>query len=302
MPAPAPIDAVYTWVDGARSDYVAEVRRHAARPQDVNPERFRDAFDGLRYSLRSLERFAPWLRQVYLFTCRPQVPPWLRRDHPRLRIVHHDEVITEPGVLPTFNSNVIECFLDRLPGLSDRFVYLNDDYLLGGPVTTADFFTPDGRIRVAGTVAGERFRHRVYEHQWLSLGLLEHGPLLIERRGWREMQALAPGEMRAHLQHRFRAPDDLRPDRLYRWYMLTRARDRAVAEPSWRYLRYAAFHKVRANPAAERRALARLAARRPRFLCLNDDMGDTPDPTVVSLVRAYLETLCPEPSSFEQRA
>lgn len=291
---------MYLWVDGGQADYQALVRAHASRPRDLNPERFRDDYEMLRYSLRSLETNAPWVRNVHLFTCRPQVPGWLRRDHPRLRIVHHDEVVTEPGVLPMFNSNVIESYLHRLPGLSEFFLYFNDDHFLGAPVQPADFYTADGRLKVLGTVCGERLRYRIHEHQWLSLGLLEHSPFLIERRVWAEMLEQAADEIAESRSHHFRQPDDLRCDRLYRWHLLTHDRKRVAPEPAWRYLRYSAFHKVKTNSARERIALARLAEKRPRFICLNDDQGDEPNPEVVSLVRNFLHQLWPTPSSFER--
>lgn len=300
MSTPAPIDVVYTWVDGERPDYIELVNRHAARPRDLNPERYRDGLDTLRYSLRSIARFAPWVRHVYLFTCRPQAPAWLLQDHPRLRLVHHDEVMTEPEVLPTFNSNVIETFLHRLPGLSEHFLYFNDDYFLGAPVTRADFFATDGRMRVFGTLVGEHFRSRIRERQLVYLGALEHGPILIERRAWEDMQRAVADDIAALHRRRFRTPEDVRPERLYRWFLLTHARERAVAEPFWRYLPHAAFHKVMDKPRREAAALARIARRRPKFFCLNDDQGPRPHPEVGRLVRAFLENYFPEPGPFER--
>ncbi|MCC6414299.1 MAG: Stealth CR1 domain-containing protein [Opitutaceae bacterium] len=304
MPVPlSEIDAVYTWVDGTRPDYLAQLGRFAQDSRDLNPERFRDAYDCLRHSLRSLERHAPWVRRVFLFTCRPHIPDWLRRDHPRLRVVHHDEVGAPAGVLPTFNSNVIESLLHLLPGLSDRFLYFNDDYFLGEDLAPGDFFAPDGRMKVFGTLCGEHFRSRVKEHQLLSLGLLEHGPILVDRAEWAAMLDAAPAETAALRTHRFRQPDDLRTDRLYRWHLLTRCRDRAVAEPCWRYLRHAVFHKIKPGPAARQRAqLDRIARRAPRFFCLNDDLGFPADPAVVAEVRAFLARMFPQPSSFELAA
>lgn len=294
-----PIDVVYTWVDGTRPDYLALLGRYTSDPRDLNPERFRDTFESLRHSLRGLERHAPWVRNVYLFTCRPQVPSWLRRDHPRLRLVHHDEVMPDDGTLPTFNSNVIESYVHRLPGLSRRFLYFNDDYFAAAPLTRDHFFARDGRMKVYGTIAGEYFRSRVYERQWLYLGLLEHGPLLIDRDEYEAALATAPREIAATRTHRFRSPRDVRIERLYRWYLLTRRRDVAVAEPCWRYLRYARFHKVGQNPARIERACARLLRHPPALLCLNDDQRDRPNPAVVAIVRACLATLFSTPSSFE---
>lgn len=295
----APIDAVYTWVNGSQTGYRALLELYSDRPRNLNPERFRDPCDMLRYSLRSLELHAPWVRHIYLFTCRPQVPAWLRRDHPRLRIIHHDEVGTDPGVLPTFNSNVIESLLHLLPGISDRFLYFNDDYFLGAPIAPFDFFTPAGRMKVFGTLVGERFRCRIYERQLFSFGLLEHSPLLIDRHEWAAMQSAAPTEFTALHSHRFRQSSDLRPDRLYRWHLLTQRRDRAVAEPFWRYLRYARFIKVTHDQARLERAFTALRRTRPKFFCLNDDQGDEPNPACLATVSKLLTDFYPQPCAFE---
>ncbi len=300
MPALPPIDAVYTWVDGSRPDYRVLLERYSGRPRDLNPERFRDPFDLLRHSLRSLALHAPWVRNVYLFTCRPQIPNWLRLEHPRLRIVHHDEVGADPAALPTFNSNVIETYLHLLPGISDRFIYLNDDYLFGAPVGPEDFFTPSGRIKVFGTLVGLPLRSRVYERQRISFGLVEHGPTLVDRTEWAAMQADAPAEFSRLRTHRFRQPDDLRPDRLYRWHLLARRRAIASAVPFWRYLPDAAFIKITRDLPRFERAAARLLRSPRKFICLNDDQGDDPDPAVIAAVRALLAALHPEPGPFER--
>jgi hypothetical protein len=275
------------------------LRPYARTPRDLNPERFRDDLTLLRYSLRSLELYAPWVRNVYLLTCRPQVPSWLRREHPKLRIAHHDELVTEAGVLPTFNSNVIESFLDRLPGISRHFLYCNDDHLLGAPVSPSDFFAADGRMKIRGTLLGHPLRFRAYERQVIPFGLLEHRPMLIDRELWRGMQQAEPSDFAELRRHRFRQPDDLRCDRLYRWFALRHAGDLCVAEPFWQTLRICAFHKIKRDLARERLSLADLARRKAKFICLNDDQGEDPNPEVTSLVRSFLEESYPRPSSFE---
>lgn len=299
MPASKPIDIVYTWVDGSRPDYRALLEHFSRRPRDLNPERFRDPYDLLRYSLRSVEANAPWVRNLYLFTCRPQFPAWLKRDHPRVRVIHHDEVGADPAALPTFNSNVIESFLHLLPGISDQFLYLNDDYLFGAPVTRADFFTPDGRLKVFGTLVGQPIRSRVYEYQFFSFGLVEHGPILIDRAEWAAMQIPAKEDLTRLYTHRFRQPDDLRTERLYRWHLLTHCRPRAVAVPFWRYLPDAAFVKITRDLPRFERDAARLRRSPPKFICLNDDQGTEPNPAVITATRALLASLYPKPSPFE---
>ncbi|MFI5931308.1 stealth family protein [Actinoplanes sp. NPDC051494] len=157
MPAPDrigfPIDVVYTWVDGA--DPAWQARKAAAQGQNDwlgeasrlahNDARFASR-DELRYSLRSLHCFAPWVNHIYLVTD-DQVPEWLDPAQPGLTVVSHREIFGDTGRLPTFNSQAIESRLHRIPGLSEHFLYLNDDVFLGRPVSPELFFTPGGLTR-----------------------------------------------------------------------------------------------------------------------------------------------------------
>ncbi|QRX91951.1 stealth conserved region 3 domain-containing protein [Streptomyces noursei] len=143
-----PIDAVYTWVDGndpgwlARKNAVLTARGLAPAAAATDSARFRNR-DELRYSLRSLDMFAPWIRTIYIVTDR-QVPPWLDLTHPRVRIVDHSEIFGEDGALPTFNSHAIESQLHRIPGLSEHFLYFNDDVFLGRALQPHLFFHGNG--------------------------------------------------------------------------------------------------------------------------------------------------------------
>ncbi|XP_068087207.1 N-acetylglucosamine-1-phosphotransferase subunits alpha/beta [Anabrus simplex] len=108
-------------------------------PKDYSPSRFEDK-EELRYSLRSLEKFAPWVRHVYLVT-NGQIPYWLNLDNPRLTIITHQEIFPNASHLPTFSSPAIESHLHRIPGLSQKFLYLNDDVMFGREVWPDDFIT-----------------------------------------------------------------------------------------------------------------------------------------------------------------
>lgn len=146
------IDVVYTWVDGSDPRWLRNKREHLARlaqggaPPHVaahSEARFLQR-DELRYSLRSLERYAPFVRRVYVVTA-GQRPRWMVDEHPDLRVVDHEEIFPEPTHLPTFNSRAIEANLWRIPDLSECFLYLNDDILFSAPVSEADFFDERGR-------------------------------------------------------------------------------------------------------------------------------------------------------------
>lgn len=134
-------------VSNFRVDHPAEVSLADAnffrRPMDENensrPNRFADN-DELRYSLRSLEKNAPWVKNIYLVT-NGQIPRWLNVDHPQIRIVQHKDIYPNQSHLPTFSSSSIETHLHLIPGLSRQFLYINDDILLGRPVWPEDFYT-----------------------------------------------------------------------------------------------------------------------------------------------------------------
>ena len=78
-----PIDVVYTWVDDQWPGYRELLSQYAEVKRDSDPSRTRDNLETLRFSLRSLQRYAPWVNRVFLLTCRPQVPSWLNTAHPQ---------------------------------------------------------------------------------------------------------------------------------------------------------------------------------------------------------------------------
>eukprot|EP00033_Pygsuia_biforma_P000973 GCRY01001115.1.p1 GENE.GCRY01001115.1~~GCRY01001115.1.p1 ORF type:complete len:891 (+),score=285.92 GCRY01001115.1:152-2824(+) len=155
-----PIDIVYTWVNGSDPTLVqaladlqqtlnisaaivssSESNSSSAEENDqLAANRFQDN-DELKYSLRSVERYAPWVRHIYLVT-NGQVPHWLNLDHPRISVVTHAEIFQNTSHLPTFSSPAIESQLHHIPGLSERFLYLNDDVMFGDHIYPDDFYTP----------------------------------------------------------------------------------------------------------------------------------------------------------------
>ncbi|MCT3529538.1 capsule biosynthesis protein CapG [Latilactobacillus curvatus] len=99
--------------------------------------RFRE-YDLFKYWFRAVEKYAPWVNNIYLVTDR-QTPKWLNKDHPKLKLVNHDEYIPNE-YLPTFNSNVIELNMHRIKELSENFVLFSDDVFLNDYVHPDDFF------------------------------------------------------------------------------------------------------------------------------------------------------------------
>lgn len=293
------VDLVYTWVDGSDAAHIQRWTSYADNPGDVNPERYRDPYQLLKYSLRSAEQHLSWYRNLYIVTARPQVPEWLDLSNPRVKMVHHDEIIDE-DLLPTFNPNCIESFLHKIPGLAEHFLYINDDFLFGRQTNLEDFM-PKGKYRVFNTLSGENLSWRIYDgkNDIIGLGIIEHTPLFIKKEFWQEMTELFPEKQRATRAHKFRQPEDLMTYKLYRYYMLSRQRSisRAISLPE--LLQINTFHKITNKLTDQQRAFGKLEAKRPKFYCLNDDQRDNPNPEVVELVRDFLKRNYLEKSQFE---
>ena len=133
-----PIDFVIPWVDGSDPAWKAVHDQYTADSSSDNSEaRYRE-WDLFRYWFRAVERYAPWVRTIHFVTF-GHVPSWLNLNHPKLHIVNHKDYIPEE-YLPTFSSHTIELNLHRIPGLSEHFVYFNDDVYLTAAMKPEDFF------------------------------------------------------------------------------------------------------------------------------------------------------------------
>lgn len=140
------IDLVYLWVDGSDDKWIAKKNQYLPKDKQLPLEIAGDCrfveHDELKYSLRSMEKFAPWINHVYIVTD-AQVPRWLDTSNPRVSIVDHKDIV-EDKYLPTFNSVVLEFCIHKIKGLSEHFIYANDDMLFGRKVEPSFFFDASG--------------------------------------------------------------------------------------------------------------------------------------------------------------
>lgn len=143
-----PIDVVITTVDGSdpawQEKFNAMLAARTGEPvlaKTANAARF-TSHDELRFVLRSLHYYAPYVRKIHIVTD-DQCPEWLDVSHPKISLVDHRDII-DPQYLPNFNSDAIESCLWKIPGLSERFIYFNDDMLLMAPTSRLTFYTPNG--------------------------------------------------------------------------------------------------------------------------------------------------------------
>ena len=138
------IDFIIPWLDANDPKWIAEWRKWemqagTVRLDDSDSEcRYRSDDDMLRYWFRSVEKFAPWVNKVFFVTC-GQKPDWLDENHPKIKMVNHEDFIPSE-YLPVFNSISIEMNFHRIKDLSEHFVLFNDDMFLLQPLKEEYFF------------------------------------------------------------------------------------------------------------------------------------------------------------------
>jgi len=330
-----PIDIVYLWVDGTDPEWRLKreqakselnTQKHCELAAYSNVEgRFRDN-EELRYSLRALDKFFPDHGHIYIVTD-AQVPDWLCAS-PRVTVVDHRDLIPET-CLPTFDSGNIETYIHRIPGLSERYFYFNDDVFFGAPVNVSDWFW-EGGIYVAWSdepaVSDEPLRPDAnslenacrrsnqwfiskkdafkfgktlavridsdYEHTFRTFA---HSPRPMLKSVLLELETLAPelfASVRSTVFRTWREPT-LVSDFVMRWALAT-GRGK-VCEHSHLY--------VSTGEPGTQQQLDLLMSKLGQldFFCINDTTDDAGllDPRLEK-VRATMAEMFPHPSSFER--
>lgn len=139
------VDLVYLWVDGNDPVWQAKHNAFIGKTEESSPINCKGRYannDELKYSLRSVETYAPWIRTIFIVTDN-QVPEWLDISNTKVKIIDHKDIMPAES-LPCFNSALIEHFLYKIPGLAEHFLLANDDMYLNKAVTVGDFFTKEG--------------------------------------------------------------------------------------------------------------------------------------------------------------
>ena len=247
------MDAVITWVDG--SDPIHQEKRNAAMkdagyssttPSNATYEtRFADNGE-VYFNIASILKFAPFIRKIFIVTAE-QTPHHLHTfaregicSPDMLCIVPHSEIFRNyEGFLPTFNSLSIETMLWRIKGLSEDFLYLNDDFFFNGPVTENYFFDEQHRLKVCGRersikpllakLAMRRWRYWLLRKgvlpahyktaQAMSAALagrktyvqIEHHPHALNKSAFADFFEKNPLLLRQQLSHKFRSAKQFLP-------------------------------------------------------------------------------------------
>lgn len=309
------IDLVFSWVDGSDPEWRRRRARRMAEYRvgagDDSAARYRQV-DELRYALRSVYLYAPWIRRIFVATDSPK-PAWLA-DHPRVTFVRSEEFFADPAVLPTYNSQAVESQLHRIEGLSEHFLYSNDDMFFGRPVTPDLFFSPGGISKFVeddtriGLGANHDDRSGFENSARVNRGLLRerygmlitrhlaHSPAPLRRSVMAELEREFPAEFAATAASPFRARDNISvTNSLYHYY--AQATGQAVTQTAARYRYVDTTTRV-----GLREMSALLTKRKTDFFCLNDNAESEVDPqTRAEAMNDFLRDYFPIPAPWEKR-
>jgi Stealth protein CR2, conserved region 2/Stealth protein CR3, conserved region 3/Stealth protein CR4, conserved region 4/Stealth protein CR1, conserved region 1 len=310
------IDLVFSWVDGSSPEYIAARRAREAMAGvvlgegDDSEARFRQ-INELKYALRSVYMYAPWVRRIFIATDSP-TPEWLA-DHPAVTVVRSEEFFADPSVLPTHNSQAVESQLHHIEGLSEYFLYSNDDMFFGRQVSPDMFFTPGGitkfieadtRIGLgendlerSGFENAARVNRKLLWNRFgrITTRHLEHCAAPLRRSVMAELEDEFPEQFAATAGSRFRAADNISvTNSLYHYYGLLAGH--AVTQTNG---------KVRYVDTTQRSGLnflpKLLAKRHMDFFCLND--GSFPEVSAeerAELVTDFLDKYFPLKAPWEK--
>ena len=152
------IDAVITWLDTTcpiwirakesvfNSDQYSNAISVFDESKRFPSNEFTDAELSLCLSL--ILKNLPWIRCIFIVCMSPQHPKCLKQNRfsdavmkNKIVIIHHDEIFPNPSEqLPTFNSHAIESCIHRIPRLSEKFLYFNDDFFVIRPLERTEFY------------------------------------------------------------------------------------------------------------------------------------------------------------------
>jgi len=224
------IDLVYLWVDGTDPEFQKLKRRYmspaqlAARTDDehVGDSTRYVQMNEIVYAVRSARRYAPWIRNIHIVITDGQKLPDEVLATPNVNVVPYSQVVPAE-LLPTFASPSIEPFLHKIPGLSDIFLYANDDYLFWKPTPRSYFVRGDqlvlrgylqprilarlGELRQGHMRIANRSATLLYEHGWDRVYMPEHSYHVMRKASCEALWEEFHDEMWASVQPKFRADD-----------------------------------------------------------------------------------------------
>lgn len=240
------LDIVIAWVDG--NDVELKRKRHLYLTGNdasdaVSETRFASN-DEIYYNIASILKYVPFCRHILIVTDRQQ-PEFLNEfvaqglcDTNKIRVVDHREIFAGfEQFLPTFNTRSIESMLWNIQGLSDYFIYLNDDFFFNASAQVEDFLEQDKIVTYGHWKSCFSYKTKLKYRQFLNrnfnkpiqpghviaqmlgadiLGFKEffeihHYPHCVDRKILSEYLLNHPTLLETQIKYKFRSVEQLNP-------------------------------------------------------------------------------------------
>lgn len=287
-----PIDVVFTWVND-KDEKWQEKKQHYSKLENncalyAKDEARFEEHNELFYSVKSVQKFLPWVRYIFIVTDN-QIPHWLNNEDPQIKIVDHREII-EQNYLPTFNSHVIEANLHKIQNLSEHFIYFNDDVFVAKPLQKSHFFKPNGlasiflsiknldKMYAKGTstptllasMNSRRLLRKLYGQELNVQTPLIHSYIPLKKSVFEKIWSVFKEEIESFLSNRFRGKNDLNLATFFVPYAMY-LEGKSVLTPEICYY----FNIRSANAKAQYKKLLKKKhmANQPHSFCANDFNG-----------------------------
>lgn len=309
------IDYVFTWVNSEDPDWQELYSQY--KPNINNDgsslSRFKNR-EELKFSLRSLEKNAPWIRNIFIVSnCKP--PVWLNMDHPKIQWVYHEEIFNHNS-LPTFSSHAIESNLHKIKDLSNFFIYSNDDFFLARKTTKSDFFLSNGLAKIRfepwGNVNGEvnidspdylnaaRNSNKLLERDFnkSTTQLHTHSPQSMNKSVLKELESKYTDEFNRTSMNKFRDISDIAvTGYLYHHYVYLVGKGVKDYTKTTLIQQNHDFKKIYKNLLSESK---KVGGNLPLSFCVNDGADSHLNDEWNIKTLAFLENYFPDKSAFEK--
>jgi len=302
---PDNIDLVYTWVDGSDKNWLEKKNKYSINRTKINDNTRFTSIDELKYSLRGVYKYSQWINNIYIVVDDDQKPNWLNLNHPKIHLIKHSQIFENKEDLPTFNSHSIESNLHNIPGLSENYLYLNDDMFFGNHTTKNDFISIGGKLSYYSNRSNCLFnldsitesKYNGYYGAWnKSQSLLYeqlnikprcqwHFAIILKKSHFTEVKNIFPEEFKNTSKSKFRNKTDIVPNGIAYQYGLNKG-DYEIKRSLSNSLVDARY-----DPKYIFFGLRNILETRPKIFCINNVTNY--NPTIIQFLDLYYPNKSP---------
>lgn len=185
------LDIVYTFVDPLDNTWLKKAVKHGRKPSGIRYDRTH-----ILFSLQTVAKYFPTVNKIYIISDSQKFDlSSIKSIASKIRWIDHKTIIPTK-YLPTFNSMVIEAFLWKIPELSDNFLYLNDDFIIGKHLDQNLFFNKENKPIQFYWKSFKKHNHAWYKN-------ISESNLLFKKKFPRWIPFLYPQHAAYHIQTQY---------------------------------------------------------------------------------------------------